>query len=174
MIKPFCATAAARVALVVAGSAFAAAAAQATPNLTLAIGTCAPATLNTLQTDIRLTNGGVQKYGRNPPSRYMCDVIDDFTAPSGTPSWNTFEFQFVDRNTSGSAHMTARLMARPISSTGVREVARVASTLSPGLRSSSVALAAPLNFVLYDYFVIVDMTTELASVDAIAVRLLTR
>ena len=173
MIQPIRAATAARVALVVAGSALAAAA-QATPNLTIAVGTCSPATLSTLQTDLRLSNGGVQKPGRNPPSRYLCDVIDDFTAAAGAPSWNTFQFQFVDRNPSGSGHMTARLMARPIASEGVRELARVSSTPSPSLRSTSVALAAPLNFATYDYFVIVELTTTLLPVDAIAVRLLTR
>jgi len=173
MTNPLCARAV-RVALIAAGSALAAATAQATPNLTIAIGTCPAATLNTLQTDIRLTNGGVQKPGRNPPSRYLCDVIDDFAAPSGAPSWNTFQFQFVDRNTSGSRHMTARLMARAISSNRAREIARVTSTLSPTLRSNSVALTAPLNFASYDYYVIVDLTTTLAPVDAVAVRLLTR
>jgi hypothetical protein len=117
----------------------------------------------------------VRKPGRNPPSRYFCGLpVDDLAAVPTAPSWNHFEFQFVDKNTSGNAHLTARLMRKNLATGAATEVARVASTPSSSLRTARVALPAPLDFGRQAYFVIVDLTTPLAEVEVHTVRLTTR
>jgi hypothetical protein len=172
MTLPVSRPAALRAALAAATLALGAAAAQASLNITVAVGTCPPGNLSTLQNDLRLTNGAVRQSGRNPPSRYFCEVpIDDLAA---APSWNRFEFQYIDRNTSGSGRLIARLMRRAIGTATAAEVVRVTSVASAGqFRTGSVVLPA-LDFAKFDYFVIVDIDTDQESVDAIAVRLVTR
>ena len=164
--------AALRAALVAAGLALGAATAQASLNLTIAVGTCSPGNLVSLQTDLRLTNGAVRKPGRNPPSRYFCDVpIDDLAAK---PSWNRFEFQYIDRNTTGTGNLVARLMRRANGSATASQVAKVSSVANGGTFTTGFAALPELDFALYDYFVIVDITTGRDPVDAVAVRLVTR
>lgn len=162
-----------RQALAAAGLACAAASAGAVPNLTVPIGTCAPANLVSLQFDLRLTSGAVRRAGRNPPggaTRYLCDVPDDFSA--APPTWNRFEFQYIDRNLTGNGHAVARLMRRPNTSGSGIEVARLTSVPSTTLRTLAATL--PALPARNDYYVIVDLVTTNPSVDAFAFRLLTR
>lgn len=141
-------------------------------NYTAVVGTCEPANLATLQYDLKLTNGAVRKAGRNPPSSlYFCDVpIDDLaTAP-----YNVMELRYIDRHTSGSGHIVARLMRRNIATGGTVEVARVTSVPSASLRAGTVALPAPMDFANHEYFVLVMLTAPSAQVEAHTIRFLTR
>jgi len=139
-----------------AGLALAAAAAQAAGSFTLPVGTCAPASLLTLQMDLKLTNGAVRRAGRNPPggSRYMCDVPDDFAAAEAP---NTFQLGYIDKNTSGEGNVSARLMRRTRTTGATKMVARLDSVPSATLKMLSVTLTAPLDTVNYTYFIFVDM-----------------
>lgn len=140
---------------------------------TAAIGTCTPANLPTLQYDLKLTNGAVRKAGRNPPSSlYFCDVpIDDLAVPS----YNRMELQFIDRNTSGSGHVIARLMRRNLQTGVATEVARASSVPSATLRTVGVALPAPMDFRFNEYYVLVSLTTTgTVAVEAHTVRFVTR
>jgi hypothetical protein len=175
MSQPSRATSA-RAALLAAGLALAAASAQATRNFTIPIGTCSPANVATLQYDLRLTNGAVRKAGRNPPSSvYFCEVPDDLAAaPTEAPTWNRFEFQFIDKNTTGNGNLMARLMRKSLSTGAAVEVVRVSSTPSSTLRTAGVSLPAKLDVGRYKHFVIIVLKTPLAEVEAHTVRLVTR
>lgn len=163
-----------RTAVATAALALVATAAQASLNITIAVGTCSPANLSSLQYDLRLTNGAVRQSGRNPPSRYFCGVPVDDLATASPPSWNRFDLQYVDRNTTGNGRIVARLMRRAVGSATATEVVRVTSVASAGqFRTGSTPMAA-LDFARYAYFVIVDVNTDQEPVDAIAVRLFTR
>jgi hypothetical protein len=148
-------------------------AAQASQDFTLPIGTCTPANAITLQSDLRLTNGAVRKPGRNPPgSAYFCGLpIDDLTAK---PSWNRFELQYIDRNSAGDGHVTARLMRRTISSGATTTLAVASSVPSATLRTVHVDIAKTMDTSIYAYFVIVTLTSPSQPVDAYTVRLTTR
>jgi len=166
---------AARLALCAAATCtLAAAAAQAaTLPYTATLGTCTPANLPTLQYDLKLTNGAVRKAGRNPPSSlYYCDVpIDQLTA---TPTYTHLQLQYIDKNTTGNGHVTARLMRKHLQTGVASEVARVLSVPSASLRTVSVALPYALDLRSYDVYVIVSLTSPLAEVEAHTVRLVTR
>jgi hypothetical protein len=148
-------------------------AAQASLDLALVVGTCTPRNAATLHNDLKLTNGAVRKAGRNPPSSaYFCDVpIDDFTAK---PSWNVLELQFRDRNATGDGHVRARLLRKRIDTGGATEVAVAESVPSEKVTTVRVPLREPMNFDRFAYFVIVEMTTSEAAVEAHMVRLVTR
>jgi hypothetical protein len=141
---------------------------------TAAIGTCTPANLPTLQYDLKLTNGAVRKAGRNPPSSlYFCDVPIDSLA--SVPTHNRMELQFIDRNTSGSGHVIARLMRRNLQTGVATEVARASSVPSATLRTVGVALPAPMDFRFNEYYVLVSLTTTgMVAVEAHTVRFVTR
>ena len=154
------------------GLACAATAAQAAGAFTLPVGTCAPANLVTLQADLKLTNGAVRRAGRNPPggSRYMCDVPDDFAA---TPP-NTFEFQYIDRNIEGNGNLSARLMRRTRTSGATVTWVRLDSVPSSTLKTLRAPLPGPLDTAHYFFFVIVEMSTDNAQVEAHTVGLTLR
>lgn len=148
-------------------------AAQASQDFTLPIGTCTPANAITLQSDLRLTNGAVRKPGRNPPgTAYFCDLpIDDLTA---RPSWNRLELQYIDRNSAGDGHVTARLMRRTISTGSTTTVALASSVPSATLNTVRIAVAKPMDTSIYAYFVIVNLTSPSQPVEAHTIRLTTR
>ncbi len=151
----------------------AAAAAEATQDFSIVVGTCAASNLATLQNTLVLINGGVQRAGRDPPGRssYMCGVpLDDLAE---VPSWDQLELQFRDDNSGGNGHVSARLMRKSLATGAAILVAKVESVPSTTVKTLRVALPRPLDFRRYAYYVIVEVWTPLEVVVAHQVRLTT-
>ena len=155
-----------------AALAFAASAAQ---SACVVIGTCAAADRSTLLSDLTLTNGAVQKPGRNPPSRFYCpDLGLTATAVAGGRPPNSFELQFRDPNGREGGNVRAMLMRKSLSDGGASRVAQLYSTYSPTVATVRTPVAETWDLGRFAYFVMIELEAPTHPVEAHTVCLVAR
>lgn len=134
------------------------------------VGTCAGADAVALQSDLRLTNGAVQKPGRNPPSRYFCPDL----GLAAAPAVNTFELQFRDLNARDVGNVRARLMRKSRATGAASDVLSLDSTPSTTVSTVSARVTEAWDTERYAYFVLVEMAAPVQPVEAHSVCLIAR
>jgi hypothetical protein len=139
------------------------------------VGTCAAADTLTLQNDLRLTNGAVQKPGREPPSRYFCPDLGLSAAQAGgAPTPNTFELQFRDLNPRDVGNVRAQLMRKNRTTGAARELLRLNSSYSATVATVSTKVTEAWDLENFIYFVLIEMVAPAQPVEAHSVCLVAR
>lgn len=131
------------------------------------IGSCPAADGVTLLTDLRLTNGGVLKAGREPPSSYFCPDLGLAAARAGgSPMPNVFELQYRDLNVRGDGHVRARLMRKSRATGVATDVLRLAGPPSATVTTIRAPVTEAWDLINYTYYVLVELNTPAEPVEA--------